>query len=466
MQGWIFVAGYLTTADDIYFHNLIFDENFNLFTTANSFAINQGRVGQYISVPLVILGSAFADEIAARIIYVGLYFLLIFLTFFYLLKIANIKILLVTFTLSISLISIGPENYNHLPPVAYPLLITIPCLLIILLKLFKLKKTIELSHNSWIVVLFYSLLMLFALLMNEFAFIFGSAIFFFELIVSRTKIAPSKIYFLKADFLLLLISVAIYLLFRFNFPSNYDGNSPNGITNLNQIIYTTLSHIFSSTAIPFLTGWQTEVFSRPNPTLAYLASTYPQKIASLIFGSISAFLFFLLIRKKIQFYNVNDTILASVFFAVYVSLPTAITLKYQDWCQKGHCAYIDSRLSYVGLILLITLIIIIFKNRFDVKNLISKILITFSFFLIFFITSFTYLNNQILRDVLQDYSNAWKNAQNLVCLNGGGIDFEGNFMDSIDPKNNIRYHLNFDYKSYWINYMDNFYKRGKCNINS
>jgi hypothetical protein len=71
----------------------------------------------------------------------------------------------------VTLTNIGPETYNHLPPSSYPLLISLPFLIVILLKFWKASCIKKLLFGFQYQRVIYSISMLLLALVNEYTFL-------------------------------------------------------------------------------------------------------------------------------------------------------------------------------------------------------------------------------------------------------------------------------------------------------
>lgn len=451
MQGWVFSAGYRVSADDIYFQSLLFNSFANAVEYTNNYAVSQGRIGQYISVPLIIFGSYFADINLVRYVFVGLFFLQFFLIAKVISNILHKNVSLYLYLIMISMAYVGPGQWNHLPPFAYPILITAPILAILYAKLWRSKYGAD-RFKGWKLNA-YVFIMASAMLVNEFAFLFGSGFLILEVtaeFVMRSKITIRK-YF--PDIRAIFFSLAVYFLFRLTFPSEYPGNIPDGIANVSKIIKTLFGHIVSGGPFLLLANNPNRVLEVPSQSQYMLAG---------IFGIMAGFLLFFLLERFKKFSCDWRFIIACFMFSVYVCIPVAITVKYQDWCSLGVCTYIDSRVAYYGFAIGIGLIVIFLENILIMQQ---NIKFFFRFVLVSLfgcISAFNFLNNEIVQQSMHQYTNAWKRAQHIACTVDDLSNIKNDFMADIDPDELVHYHPNFDIRAYWINYMTFYKKNAAC----
>lgn len=466
------MGGYRMTADDIYFQNVAFGGVHGIFESAQQFAISQGRIGQYVSVPLIILGSYLADIFWVRALYVALYFLLFFLVSRYVAKLLKADVTLFLFALMVSLTNIGPQIYNHLPPTAYPLLISIPLLIIISLKLWKQNWLYNRVALNPLRQMMYAFLMIFAMLINEFAFLFGTGLLLLQWssALSRSvgfekekKDGQLKLnikdYHIESVTIALVLS--IYAIFRLTFPSSYSGNTPDGLLNISAIFYTLTGHILSGTSLPLLIDWHTQIVSISSPRQLIETATNGQILIALMFGVMTAYLIFTLTIKTLPQIRYLWAIGGAVLFAIYVTLPTAVTQKYQLWCASHNCVYIDTRISYYGLIIAAGLgaLMILTKSR---GSFIQSWLRMVFALLIGAMASHTYLNNELLRETMKEYTQAWDRAQQYICAPNAAPENDKNLLHTLDPKGLIQYHGQFPIMPYWINYMHYYQSYRHC----
>jgi hypothetical protein len=475
MQAWNFMSGYRMTADDIYFQNIFFDGIKEIFFQSHQLAVSQGRIGQYVSVPLVILGSYWADVIWVRAIYVAIYFLLFFLISKFIANSIKADITLLLFTLMVSLTNLGPQEFNHLPPTAYPLLISIPFLIIISVKLWRQSYSQHLSRQNKLRNTIYCLLMLLAMLFNEYAFLFGVGLILVqyfcdvnlkdilnrEFNFSKVTLKNRQLFF---DGLIALIAFLIYLIFRINFPSTYDGNTPDGLMRLPNIFYTLIGHIFSGTSIPFLLGWKTQLVQATDLAKLIQITSQRQIFIAAIFGAISGSIMFIALKRSassIAIPTIYWAIVGAFLYSIIVTIPNAITLKYQEWCSLMDCIYIDTRISYYGFIAALVFVILLLLKIFPSKSKLFFISRLFLCCILGAFASHTYLNNEVIKLSMQEYTKAWERAQLQACSNNVEQS-NPKFLQNLDPNKLIHYHPGFQVDKYWINYIQDYKVRKGC----
>lgn len=430
------------TADDILFQNMLLEGVQSSLANTHHIATGQGRIGQYVSVPLVILGSYWVDILWVRWLFVGLYFLLFFMFAWLVARLIRSEIALYLLLISVSLSNLGPAQWNHLPPVAYPILITCPLLIIMGAKLWR--TTWQASVVTRWREVAYATLMLFAMLINEFAFLFGSGLLLIEVAadVIRQRRFNWRPYLL--DLSIIGLSLGIYIAFRRQFPSDYAGNIPDGVFNLTAMLKTLVGHVLSGST---LTQW----FGNAPPMLPLAGKK--QLLVAAVYGGLSGVVFFILSKRVSLNPKAWLVMLAAGLFAIYASIPTAITQKYQDWCFRGVCTYIDSRLSYFGLVACVGLFWLLLIHVLAGKPLLARMVRTVGACLLASMAGYTFLHNEIVRGRMVDYSRAWERAQHLACTAPDLSPQAADWVKQIDPNSLVVYHPGFPAETYWSHYM-------------
>lgn len=442
MQGWAFTGGYRMTGDDIHFQNVLLEGVQSALANTHHIATGQGRIGQYVSVPLVILGSYWVDILWVRWLFVGLYFLLFYMVALLVARLIRSEIVLYLLAIYVSLSNLGPAQWNHLPPVAYPILITVPLLIIVGAKLWR--TTWPASDAARWRKVAYATLMLFAMLINEFAFLFGSGLLLVELAaeVIRQRKLDWRPYLL--DLSMMGLSLGIYIAFRRQFPSDYAGNIPDGVFNLTAMLKTLVGHVLSGST---LTQW----FGDAPPMLPLAGKK--QLLVAAVYGGLSGAVFFILSKRVSLNPKAWLVTLAAGLFAMYASIPTAITQKYQDWCLQGVCTYIDSRLSYFGLVICFGLFWLLLIHVLAGKPLLARMVRLVGACLLAGMAAHTFLHNEIVRSRMVDYAHAWERAQHLACAAADLSPGQPDLVKQIDPEGLVVYHPGFPAETYWANYM-------------
>ena len=181
MQGAPFLKGYRLTADDVFFHQLMFDGWSVAWSEIKRISFGQGRISHFIDLPLALVGDYFADSYWFRVFYTSLYFSnFILLGSYASLILFNRFLYHAVALIALILISLHPLDYYHLAPTAYPFHISAPVFLILIsrINIFILRGSTSSKssdyESGWLAVCFVGMLL------NEKGFLFGFAIIFIE----------------------------------------------------------------------------------------------------------------------------------------------------------------------------------------------------------------------------------------------------------------------------------------------
>lgn len=346
-----FTQVFFMTADDLLYYYYILSGDWGRISSAiQQTAVGQGRLGQYLSVPLYILGNYMADGLIGRIFIVALFFLAFVVLFMHVDQIYRTKI---TPLATIVLFAITPLSAHHFPPNSYPVLISLPLFGLGCIRIAAYRRVT--SDNRGMLG-YVALSILFALFMlsYEYAMVIGGMMVVAMHLEWWTN--DPKAYLnphtavrtmLKMDVGAFVIMSVIYLGYAFIHPSHYDGNQP-GAFHIMKILKVLTAHIFLGPSPYYLIerpGWMEMICS------AKMAAVPGAMV--LVASSLLAARSIDLIRTK----KIYQILIFGFVLSLAVVLPNAVAEKYQRWClENGDCAYIDSRLSLIGISLVISAI--------------------------------------------------------------------------------------------------------------
>lgn len=473
IQAYPFVIGFRVSPDDILYHWYALQGPLVWLEAASHFAKEQGRIGHFLSVPLMMAGAELSGLLAMRIMIVIAYFG-VFLGAAYFVSLVLNKQL--TCWIFLWLVSFNALGYSHLPPNAYPLLITIPLLCILAANIFLLRASKKAKEPSITKTVATFLILTIALLTHEYSMIFGGLLFGIECLVGLTSRSKrtfdnhghSNQYVMqligKVNLLAILTASIAYGLFRFNFPSNYAGNTTQGIGSPLLALKTLLAHAYFGTSLGPAVTFQNIFISLPS-----LQTLAPLQIGGTLFVGMLTGVLCWILSQQIDCTNrwIWPMVIA-VIFGVLCALPIAVTSKYQQWItscsfQDGGigCAYIDSRLSYIGyfcaLALLplsvLSLMISEIKKRY-VRCTISLLL--------GLIGGYTYLHNWAVSEQMRQYVSPWKIANQLACTTSWKSMSATYLSEKIDPNHVLLYHSDFDQAQYWRVYLSKLAHSSSC----
>ena len=465
-----FLTGFRLTADDVAYHWYAMNGIAESWQFIKSAAIGQGRIVHFPDLVTSLVGAYYADNLLFRIFYIILYFLNFGLFAFYINKIHGAN---AGWFFFLVLIVLHPLDYFHMSPGAYPFKISIPIFIILLSRLAVLylrNRDPLKAHKEipWLVLCF------FAMMFSEYAFAFALSLMIIEF--SARAIAYEK--FSKSNWIhviiksiasrqtwqdLVLISafLILYVGFRLIFPSSYEGNRlPEGL-DLLLFLKTLVGHIFGGSVFSSFVRYEGfgHYFKTELSWIDYLSLTL-----LLIATFLSAFL---LLHAQCQnadhIQRVRKIKLVStfsLFLALIVTAPVAITTKYQSWCVEiDSCIFLDSSLSYLGFAsFLAGLLVIIAK--------ISKRKGAFGLFALSALLACTaaagQLNNLRLESSMSEYVQGWERAKALSCYSEVDLAVFSDLSRLVEPIPRISFHPQFDVRSYWHLYIKDQKKRGIC----
>ena len=325
-----FLAAFHQTADDNFWQYAVLSTEGSqaaLGQQVERIAHQQGRVGMYLAMPLVLLGAMLPEFAWGRLLAVALFAGLL-LAFCHLLA-RRFRIPLTRAALLLTL-CLTPVAAHHMPPNAYPLLITLPLVALVALHIRLAGGREALSARATAG----AALGLAALtLVLEYALVAGLGL---GALAVMTAGAGRRLRALRLHGVALLASVAVYLAYRAAFPSDYAGNllaapSPGDVLHLQAL------HAVNGTVIPYLgipTGGRTD---------------FVLAAAVLVAGAWLAHRLLPALARALPRGVVPGVLLACLAWAWLNTLPHALTSKYQAWCRAGECAYVDSRVAALGL---------------------------------------------------------------------------------------------------------------------
>lgn len=459
----LFTYGYRLTADDVAFHDRAMMGASAVFDYAMLTALDHGRIGHFLSVPLNAIGAYFADSYAFRGLYVGLYGAVFYFSARFVSVLVGRDI---TLWLFVVMLSLHPLDYAHLPPNSYPLQNTIPLLIILVVRL-SLWRASALRNASWTGrVVSLRVAQGFAMLFNEYAFVFGAALMGCEAVARMsaqlaegTRLGPalSRTLFgrdVGGDALTVVAVLAAYLTFRTAFPSAYEGNQLDGLGNATALFETLLGHIYTGTSIARFSLADVARFASLDtaPIMAHGAA--------LIAGVIAGWLAFVATKNATRIRAPGLILLTAAVYCAFVTFPIAATAKYQQWCPTT-CAYLDSRISYLGVsvivgvsFLLAVLAVPAGRTRLGIRLALAGCAGILS--------CLTYFENWHVAQHMRSYVAAWERASVLTCATGRVSESDRELVALIDREKLISFHPGFAVADYWRRYIADREVRVNC----
>jgi hypothetical protein len=469
LQGHLFLVGFRLSADDVMYHARFMDGTASMIDFIYSSAIFQGRVGNYLNSPLLLVGAYYADQAFFRLFYVALYFLNFLLFAKYIAALLNRSITLFLF---IVMVVFNPLGYNLSPPNAYPLLLGIPFLMILCSRLALFQGQSNTASVSKLTRIVTSCIFGLSMLINEYAFIFGVMLLIAEFFASLTRAAPvlnlqsfiAQIYLQWRDWLVVLLVLIIYFAYRWIFPTQYNGNIPNGIASPWLLVQTIFAHIYFGLSIaPSTTLQGAPILLAPLKSipLVQIIITLTVFLLTLVLVLHSS-----LLIKKIK--RPITLFFLATALAIFACIPIALTEKYQSWltyCKflEGGpgCAYIDSRIAYFAVCVALFSIfwIMLPANNHSYLDRGRRVLIAL---LIGVVSAFTYLHNWRTSELMKNDVAVWKRAAQIACSPQFASASDEEIVAYIDPNQLTQLHPEFLKGSYWRNYLANQRQSNAC----
>lgn len=445
-----FTVGFRLTADDAMFLQYLHRGWSDVWQAGQAFALLTGRIGHFVMTPLNALGAFWAGYTELRWLMVGLYFL-VFLAFsFYASRLLARGSLWVTAFFFLVMLSLHPLAYDHMPPTAYPLQNTLPFLLLILLRSWLLKQT----HWPWIALVPFYLLQAGLMLVSEYVLVLASVMMAVEHLArawqpdvwhtkQRLLRLPIRVDRFLADALLAVIVLLIYLGFRWAFPTQYPGNSIDGLGSLQPVVQTMYSHVLSGISLTRLrldAQPSTLMFAALVAGLTALATwqvlprlTWPSRLAALVIAAVT------------------------LFFMLYMTFPLAMTQQAQERCLVyGSCGYLDSRSAFLGIGVLFWCGVAFFKLQTTRWRRAGVSLLLASF------AAVTFAHNQRIAKDMALRVQPWYQAQTLACQLPAGAAVTPQRLEAIDPHRLVPLHGYEDPRFFWLEHLNGLRAAGDC----
>ncbi|MBF5003872.1 leucine-rich repeat domain-containing protein [Diaphorobacter caeni] len=453
-----FLAGYRLSADDVAYHWFAMngiDESIRFIKEA---AIGQGRIVHFPDLITSLIGAYYADILGFRIFYVLLFFSTFFLFSTYINKAFGLNL---TWYVFFILLALHPLDYFHTSPGAYPFKISFPIFFILIsrIKILSIRSDPQGSLLSrefpWLC------LCLAGMLFSEYAFAFATSLILIELIsritisiakesnTSPVKRLSQQILSNKTfrDCFLIALFLLLYIGFRLVFPSTYDGNKLPQSFDL---------RLFSKTLVAHIVGGSTISSYMRTPSWDILTNNSIRPHQFIELATTCALSFYISLKSiehVIQSQKNSRTALTVVTsgccalaLSVIITLPVAITTKYQSWCTSfSNCIFLDSSLSYIGFGTFIAFSSILIINT---KSKVTTIYPYVFASIISLIATTSSLNNLHIETSMRNYVTGWDRV-NLIACNPSIASKTTSLSNFIDPSHQISMHPNFDHDRYW-----------------
>lgn len=458
LQAMPFLIGYRQSADDVYFLQVYLDGWDAVWRFTVDAAVEQGRLGQFIMLPLNTVGAAFQGIAWVRFLFVLLHFGIFAIFAFYVRALLGRPVGLVLFLV---LVTMQPLAYQHLPPTAYPLQNSLPLLIILLVRLALMFRQRRGQGGARAIdIVLYTLFAL-AMAVTEFALLFGTALLAAEYLcrlaaawqrsrsaAAALRQAVSNRGFL-ADCAAVFVVLAAYLIYRLAYPSQYPGNSPDGLFAFARFGETLLRHIWAGT-----------IFAHLNESRA-AAGTWVT-MSSVLAGLFTAVAAGLTLSRAAGLRAPLLVAAVALLLALYVTAPLAATEKQQGWCVDTNvCAYLDSRISYLGVAAAIVAVTALLYRCLPFRPLRLLLTLGLSAGLGWMAAVANAQNWSVARDMAIDVA-TWGRAELLACHPELTPDDEVVLLRIIDPQSRVSFHPGFEPMDLWRKYMRHVAAGGGC----
>lgn len=403
-----------------------------------------GRIGMYVIGPLNVVAAYWAGYAPVRVLFVGLYFL----------ALAGFARLAgrwlgdtVRYPLLLLLVATHPVASEHMPPNAYPLQNTLPFLLLLVSRLILTRQNgTAASYGGFAMRCIGYGVFFFALLMNEYAFVFGSALVAMECLSSVHRAGPSVTFKrwlslllarVRVDSIVIIAAFAVYVAYRAYHPSQYDGNVPDALVQVGRWLTTSVRHVLAGTMLVRIDG-----------SLLRLSST--GLALAIVFGFAAYIASVKSLPSALGARLEIPSVLTVFALSLFVVLPVASTAKQQSWCiDYGSCGFLDSRISYLWFVLgcllcvLLALRVLTQGSRLKAGTYAVSACVAVA-------SSMTFAYNWAQSNRMKEISQAWYRADALACEKPGIGPVD---VSSIDPGNNVVMHAWVLRDEFWSNYV-------------
>lgn len=444
--------------DDNFFQYVAFSENFNyMWRVSHLAAYGQGRIGQYPAMFLNYFSNYFIDSWLFRIFVIIIFAAFYVLLFLYLDLLLGSKFSKIAIPLAIASV---PLAKFHFPPNSYPLVVTLPLLSILLLRYFTYSlKWENKKQRPKIIIL--RLALFFPMMFYEYPIIFGFLLTVIEASIrlwfkksspkSKNRVIIKNIIskpwqFLTIpeiylDIFVLSLVVGSYIIFRLHFPSQYEGNSFSSM-NWKNTLYVQFFH-----AIGGMSPAHWDLQGQEN-VLVWIKAT-------IIGFCVSYVVWFNWIKAR--FFAPSLLIFLGVGWAFFTTLPFGLSAKYQEWClEAGDCYYIDSRLAFPGICLII-IGMAYFIDKINPTFLGRNSIRAIFTFLVFVLAVVTSVSNNHTYYKMAEYQQPFDMMQSYSCLFPDEREFDPQLLELLQYLPQVAWHeelteTKLDYLKLYLNH--------------
>ena len=445
LHGNFYLAGFRMTADEVYFLDHFLRGPQALWNMTRSVSQGHGRIGFHLLIPVNGLASYLSEFLIWRIVFVALYGLVAVMVFFYAARLLKAPIAGLAFVLWLCL---HPLAFEHMPPNSYPLQNTLPALVFMACRLWELDRPCRPFAPVWLVL---ALMQIIALVATEYTILMALVLLPAEFLVRHPVRLRAPNAWLRGvftdphvlrDITIMGIVALTYFTYRILNPNTYAGTQLNGLSAFEPFAYTTWNHISSGITATRLSS---DVFDASLRLWAMAGA-----------GALSSALaFWLLLRRSVVTLTGRQIAAACLWLVlgcIIVTVPLSGTAKLQDWCWNGgDCGYLDSRISVLGVALILTLLasrLRAHKTTAGIAGLLALL---------------TFLHNGHVAQQMQGYTDVWSDARDLACFASDLPETNAHVRATVDPTGLIRhFHDESQYIPFWQRYFDRIEDHSDC----
>ncbi len=457
-----FTEGFRRTADEVEFLDASMQGWTAIWAMTEKLAVTQGRLGFWLTVPINALASYFADVPLLRVVYVAAHFCVLALFAVYVSVVladrAAAPLLLV-------LVSLQPlcGRDEYMPPVAYPLQNTLPFIMLLVARCVIVTADRRCDgHRTGHRIAAHGLGMV-AMLTTEYAFLLATSLMMFEHAVrfARTavgverparRLSPSTLLVKRAGTSLSLIDVtcvaivlAIYLGYRLLHPSTYEGNVLDGSLEVGRLLWTTVRHVFAGMSVS-----HDLIPASDLPWWMWLAGL-------LVFATTALSLHLSLLEVRFRA-PLPLIIGACAAMILYVSFPIAANGRQQRWClEGGACGYLDSRLSYLG-VAVVVLATLTALARWHSRRIVVSLATT----TIALLAALTFMDNWWRSQAMRLDAEPWERADLLACNPALQPESDALLVRIVDPDGSVPFHPLTIRAPFWRRILQYRAALGRC----
>ena len=450
LQGSPFLAGYRVTPDQISAHYTVLGGFNEVIAHSIESLFSSGRACIFFH-PLFCYAELLSDYFIFRLLFIAIYFfsLIIFANYWSKLIRADVFSLMVLLLVSLQIL-----DYNNLLPNSYNIAFTLPLFLLLCARFASLMLDDALSQVSktWVFVL--SATCITSYLISDYILIFGASLLIMEYLLAFTRleggmkirinalIRRKKTFF---DLFPITLAGLIYYSWRHLFPPSYGGITLAKHYDPLLIFQTALTHALGglSLARSDLYGLDLSFDFLP---VEYILLLFCIFLSSAILAAASIYRLRGLDKAKY-------IIPCCLFLTFFVTLPLALTPKYQQLQTENMPAYVDSRFAYFWVVAGISSLACLTGSFFGAGK---RRIILSGFFGLFVgaASAFSYYHNVDMSQVMLDHAAVWDRARSIASAPNASILLQdGKLTASIDPFSLVTVHPEFDSQSYWQRYL-------------